>query len=127
MNIPSPTQITITMLPENEEHGLYLVVDEALAQAGIVVLLKEEKHTTYGSTVSQHSYTEKCITLVLATAATPTVIKDIADLVVTGLILGFTVRGEIDLGERTINNMQSMLEPDEERKLEVHYPLQELQ
>ena len=33
-------------------------------------------------------------------------IDDLAYLVKIGLILGFVVRGEIDLGERVINNLQ---------------------
>jgi hypothetical protein len=36
---------------------------------------------------------------------TPGQIEEIAYLVKTGLILGFVVRGEIDLGERMINNL----------------------
>ena len=46
------------------------------------------------------------LTLTLSAPATVGQIDDIAYLVKIGLTLGFVVRGEIDLGERVINNLE---------------------
>ena len=51
------------------------------------------------------THQEKRLTLALYAPATVGQIDDIAYLVKIGLILGFMVRGEIDLGGRVINNL----------------------
>ena len=48
----------------------------------------------------------KRLTLALSAPVTPEQIEEIAYLVKIGLILGFVVRGEIDLGERVMNNLE---------------------
>jgi hypothetical protein len=49
---------------------------------------------------------EKHLTLALSAPVTTKQIDEIAYLVKIGLILGFVVRGEIDLGERVIHNLE---------------------
>ncbi len=102
MNTSSPTQITILLNPENEEHALYLI-GESFTSATFTVVDTQEERVTWG-TVFVLTHKEKRLTLALSVPVTVKQIDDIAYLVKTGLVLGFVVRGEIDLGERTIHN-----------------------
>jgi hypothetical protein len=72
--------------------------------ARIAILATDEMQNTYG-TIFTIFYTEKRITMALSAPVTPAHIKDIADLVSIGVILGFVVKGEINLGTHIINNV----------------------
>jgi hypothetical protein len=102
MSIPSPTQITIFLNPENEEHALYLI-GESFTSTTFTVVDTMEEQVAWG-TVFVLTHKEKRLILALSAPATVEQIEDIAFLVKTGLILGFVVRGEVDLGSRVINN-----------------------
>jgi hypothetical protein len=103
MSVPSPTQITVFLNPEDEEHALYLI-GESFISTTFTVIDTQEEQVTWGS-VFVLTHQEKRLTLALSAPVTTGQIDDIADLVKIGLILGFVVRGEIDLGERVINNL----------------------
>ncbi len=103
MSAPSPTQITVFLNPEDEEHALYLI-GESFPPTTFTIIDTQEEQVTWG-TVFVLTHQEKRLTLALSTPATVGQIDDIAYLVKIGLILGFAVRGEIDLGERVINNL----------------------
>jgi len=103
MSTLSPTQITVLLTPENEEHALYLI-GESFTSTTFTVVDTREEQVTWG-TIFVPTHKEKRLTLALSAPVTPKQIEGIAYLVTIGLILGFVVRGEIDLGERTINNL----------------------
>ena len=103
MNTSSPTQITILLNLEHEEHALYLI-GESFTSTTFAVVDTQEELVTRG-TVFVLTHKEKRLTLALSVPVTVKQIEEIANLVTIGLILGFVVRGEIDLGERTINNL----------------------
>jgi hypothetical protein len=98
-----PTQMTIFVKPANEQHALYLI-GESLTETAFTIVNTQEEQVSLGD-IFRLSLKEKRITLALAAPLTPRQIEDIAFLVTTGLILGFVIRGEIDLGERVINTM----------------------
>ena|SRR5438270_9508569 len=104
MSAPSPTQITLMLKPKNEEHALYLIGESFITSTFTVVDTQEEQ-VSWG-TVFVLTYKEKRLTLALSAPVTVKQIEDIAHLVATGLILGFVVRGEIDLDERVIHNFR---------------------
>jgi len=104
MSSPSPTQITVFLNPEDEEHALYLI-NESFTSTTFTVVDTQEEQVTWGI-VFVLTHKEKRLTLALSAPATLGQIEDIAYLVKKGLILGFVVRGEIDLGERVINNLE---------------------
>ena len=103
MSALSPTQITIFLNPEDEEHALNLI-GESFPPTTFTIIDTQEEQATWG-TVFVLSHQEKRLILTLSAPATVGQIDDLAFLVKTGLILGFVVRGEIDLGERVINNL----------------------
>jgi hypothetical protein len=103
MSTPSPTQITVLLNPEDEEHALYLI-GEFFTSTTFTVIDTQEEQVTWG-TVFVLTHKEKRLTLALSAPVTPGQIEEIAYLVKIGLILGFVIRGEIDLGERVINNV----------------------
>ena len=103
MSTPSPTQITIFLNPEDEEHALYLI-GESLSSTTLTIIDTQEEQVTWGS-VFVLTHKEKRLTLALSALVTVIQIEEIANLVTIGLILGFVVRGEIDLGGRVINNL----------------------
>lgn len=102
MGTSSPTQIVVLLNPENEEHALYLI-GESFTSTTFTVVDTQEERVTWG-TVFVLTHKENRLTLELSAPVTSKQIEDIAYLVTIGLILGFVVRGEIDLGERTIHN-----------------------
>jgi hypothetical protein len=103
MSTLSPTQITVFLNPENEEHALYLI-GESFTSTTFTVVDTREEQVTWGS-VFVLAHKEKRLTLAFSAPVTVKQIEKIASLVTTGLILGFVVRGEIDLDERVINNL----------------------
>jgi hypothetical protein len=104
MSTPSPTQITVLLNPKNEEHALYLI-GESFTSTTFTVTDTQEEQVRWG-TVFVLTHKEKRLTLALSAPVTPKQIEEIASLVTIGLILGFVVRGEIDLGGRVINNLE---------------------
>ncbi len=103
MSTPAPTQITVFLKPEDEEHALYLIGD-SIAPTTLTIVDTQEESVKWG-TVFKLVYQEKRVTLELSTPVTQKHIEEISILVTIGLIFGFVVRGEIDLGERSINNV----------------------
>ena len=104
MSIPSPTQLFVFLNPEDEEHALYLI-GESFTSTALTIVDTQEEQVPWG-TVFVLIHKEKRLTLALSAPVTPEQIEEIAYLVKTGLILGFVVRGEIDLNERVINNLE---------------------
>ncbi len=104
MSIPSPTQLIVFLNPENEEHALYLI-SESFTTTALTIVDAQEEQVPWG-TVFVLIHKEKRLTLALSAPVTPEQIEEIAYLVKIGLILGFVVRGEIDLGERVMNNLE---------------------
>ena len=102
MSIPSPTQIAVFLNPEDEEHALYLI-GESFTSTTFTIVDTQEEQVRWG-TVFVLKHKEKRLTLALSAPVTPKQIEEIASLVTIGLILGFVVRGEIDLGGRVIHN-----------------------
>jgi hypothetical protein len=98
-----PTQIVVFLNPADEEHALYLIGESLTATAWTIVDTQEEE--VFWGDIFRLSRKEKRIMLALSAPVTPRQIEDIANLVTIGLILGFVVRGEIDLGESVINNL----------------------
>jgi len=99
----SPTHIIVFLNAENEVHARYLL-SESFSSTALTLVNTQEEQVTWG-TVFTLTYKEKRLTLALSAPVTPGQIEDIAYLVKTGLIMGFVVRGDIDLGERMINNL----------------------
>jgi hypothetical protein len=104
MSAQSPTQITVFLNPEDEEHALYLI-GESFPPTTFTITDTQQEQVTWGS-VFVLTHQEKRLTLAFSAPATVGQIDDIAYLVKIGLILGFVVRGEIDLGGRVINNLE---------------------
>jgi hypothetical protein len=104
MSLHSPTYLVLFLKPENEEHAMYLIGESFSSTALTLVDVKEEQVTT--GTVFVLIHKEKELTLALDKPITPKQIEEIAFLIKIGLILGFVVRGEIDLGERVIHNLK---------------------
>ena len=103
MGTPSPTQITVFLKPSDEEHALYLI-GESFTSTTFTILDTTQEPVTWGS-VFVLTHQEKRLTLALSAPVTIEQLDDIAYLVKIGLILGFVVRGEIDLGGQVINNL----------------------
>jgi hypothetical protein len=104
MSLHSPTYLAIFLKPENEEHALYLI-GEALPAIVYTIEDIREEQVTWGK-VFVLIHNEKCLTLALSAPITSKQIEEIAYLVKIRLILGFVVRGEIDVGESVINNLK---------------------
>ncbi len=104
MSLHSPTDIFVFLKPENEEHALYLI-GESFTSTVFTIVDTQEEQITWG-TVLVLKHKGKRLTLALSAPVTPKEIEEIAYLVKIGVILGFVVRGEIDLGERVINNLE---------------------
>lgn len=91
MSTPSPTQITVFLNPEDEEHALYLI-GEFLPTTTFTIIDTQDEHVTWGS-VFVLTHQEKRLTLALSAPATVGQIDDLASLVKIGLISGFVVKG----------------------------------
>lgn len=77
---------------------------ESFLPTALTLVESQEEQVTWG-TVFTLTHTEKRLTLAQRAPGTTGQFEEIAYLVKTGLILGFVVRGEIDVGERPINNL----------------------
>ena len=95
-----PTLLIVHLLPDHEE-GTRYHLDETLTTAGIAYHLiaeLEERVPLEGSAPFVVMHNEKRMVLALRAPLDSKAIGDIAQLVTTGLILGFIVKGEIALG-----------------------------
>jgi hypothetical protein len=94
-----PTLLIVYLRPAYDEGARYHI-DETLTTAGIVYHLiaeLEERVPLEGSAPFVVTHTEKRMIFALRAPLDPKTIGDIAQLVTTGLILGFVIKGEIAL------------------------------
>jgi len=103
------TLLIVSLHPDHDEETCYHV-DEALTTAGIAyhLITEFEKRVSLESAVPfVYTYIEKHMVFALHAPLPPKVIDAMAILVTTGLILGFTVKGEIVLDDElgVINNL----------------------
>lgn len=106
MSSSPTTHLLLFLRSEEEEHALYFVTGEIFIEREVIVVEALEDHHLYPiASPFLIPLKEKRITLALAIPPTPKHINEIADLVATGLLLGFLIREEIDLDGRIINNL----------------------
>ena len=109
MNEHPPTLLIVYLLPAHDEATRYYI-DETLSMAAItyqIIAEFEERVPLEGVAPFVFTLHEKHLVFMLHAPLDPDVIDDIAQLVTTGLILGFVVKGEIALGGEVgvINNL----------------------
>jgi hypothetical protein len=109
MNEHPPTLLIVYLRPDHVKETCYHI-DEALTTAGITYRLiaqQDERVSLESAAPFVITHIEKRLVFALHTSLAPGVIDDMAQLVTTGLILGFAVKGEIVLdGEiGVINNL----------------------
>ncbi len=95
-----PTLLIVYLHPDRDEGARYHI-DETLTMAAIVYTIiaeTEERVSLEGSAPFVVTHHEKRLVFALGAPLDPRAIGDIAQLVTTGLILGFVVKGEIALG-----------------------------
>jgi hypothetical protein len=104
-----PTLLIIYLRPDHDEAARYHI-DEMLTTAGItsrVIAQRAERVSLESAAPFVITHHEKTIVFALHAPLDPKAIDDIAQLVTTGLIFGFVVKGEIVLGGEVgvINNL----------------------
>src|SRR5258708_39280411 len=104
-----PTLLIVYLRPDYEE-GTRYHINETLSTTGIAYRLiaqQEERVSLEGTAPFVLTHNEKRLVFALRAPLDPKAINDIAQLVTTGLILGFVVKGEIALGGEVgvINNL----------------------
>ena len=104
-----PTLLIIYLRPDYEEGARYHI-NETLTMAGIAsrLIAEPEERVSLESAASfVITHHEKRMVFALRAPLDPKAIDDIAQLVTTGLILGFVVKGEIALGSEVgvFNNL----------------------
>jgi hypothetical protein len=104
-----PTLLIVYLRPAHDEGARYHI-DETLTTAGIAYRLiaeLEERVPLEGSAPFVVIHTEKLMVYALRAPLDQQAIDDMAQLVTTGLLLGFVVKGEIALGGEVgvINNL----------------------
>ncbi len=104
-----PTLLIVYLLPEQDE-GAHYHIDETLSTAGIVshlIARQEERVSLEGTAPFVFTHVERRLVFALHAPLDPKSTDAIAQLVTTGLILGFVVKGEILLGSEVgvINNL----------------------
>jgi hypothetical protein len=109
MSEHTPTLLIIHLNPEKQEGACYHL-DETLTTAGIaysLIVSQEERVSLEGSAPFVITHHEKRMVFALCAPLDPKAIDEMAQLVTTGLILGFVVKGEIALGGEVgvINNL----------------------
>jgi hypothetical protein len=95
-----PTLLIVYLRPDHDEGARYHI-DETLTTAGIAYgLIAQQKERVSLESAAPFVITHNEMRLVFALRAPlyPKAIDDLAQLVMTGLILGFVVKGEIALG-----------------------------
>ncbi len=109
MNENTPTLLIVSLQPGKDEGARYHI-DEMLTTAGIAystISEQEERVTLEGTAPFVVTHSEKRVVFALRAPLDPRIIDDIAGLVAIGIILGFVVKGEIELGGEVgvINNL----------------------
>jgi hypothetical protein len=109
MNEPLPTLLIIYLCPEHDEEAHYYVI-ETLTTAGIAYRLIAERVqlvSLQNAALIDITHAEKQLAFSLSVPIGPEVIYALAQLVTTGLIFGFAIKGEITLGGAVgvINNL----------------------
>ncbi len=104
-----PTLLIVYLHPDHDEETCYHV-NEALTTAGITYRLiaeLDERVSLESAAPFVITHIEKRMVFALHTSLAPKVIENMAQLVTTGLILGFIVKGEIALEDEmgVINNL----------------------
>jgi hypothetical protein len=109
MSEHTPTLLIVYLHPDKDEGARYHI-DETLTMAAIaysIITEQDERVSLEGSAPFVVTHHEKRLVFALRAPLDPKAIGDIAQLVVTGLIFGFVVKGEIALGGEVgvINNL----------------------
>ncbi len=104
-----PTLLIVYLRPAHDEVALFHL-DEVLTVAGIeyrLIAQQEERVSLESAAPFIFSHHEKRTVFALRAPLDPRAIEDLARLVMTGLILGFVVKGEIAMGGEigVINNL----------------------
>lgn len=104
-----PALLIVYLRPDHDEGARYHI-DKTLTTAGIashIIAQQEERVSLESAAPFVLTHAEKRIVFALRAPLDPKAIDDIAQLVTTGLILGFVVKGEIALGGKVgvINNL----------------------
>jgi hypothetical protein len=104
-----PTLLIVYLLPSHNEDALSHF-DQALTVAGIgyrLIAQQEERASLESAAPFIITHIEKRMVFALYASLAPKVIDDMAQLVTTGLILGFAVKGEIVLDSKVgvFNNL----------------------
>jgi hypothetical protein len=104
-----PTLLIVYLRPNHEEGARYHI-DETLTIAGIAYRLiaqQEECVSLDSAAPFVITHVEQRMVFALLAPLDPKTIDDMAQLVTTGLIIGFVVKGEIALGGEVgvINNL----------------------
>jgi hypothetical protein len=105
-----PPTLLIIYLCHAHDEGALFHLHETLTTAGIVYRLiaqQEERVSLESAVPFIFTHNEKRMVFALHAPLDPQAIEDLAQLVMTGLILGFVVKGEIVLGGEVgvINNL----------------------
>ena len=104
-----PTLLIVYLRPDQGASAHYHI-DETLTAAGIpyrFLALQEERVQLESDTPFVVTHLEKRVVFVLSAPLDPKAIENLAQMVMTGLILGFIIKGEIALGGAVgvINNL----------------------
>jgi hypothetical protein len=104
-----PTLLIVYLRPDHEEGARYHI-DETLTTAGIAYRLiaqQEERVSLESAAPFVITHNEKRMVFALRAPLDPKAIDEMTQLVTTGLIFGFAVKGEIALGGEVgvINNL----------------------
>ncbi len=109
MSEHTSTLLIVYLHPDKEEGARYHI-DETLTMAAIayrIIASQEERVSLEGSDPFVITHHETRMVFALCAPLDPKAIDDVAQLVTTGIILGFVVKGEIALGGEVgvINNL----------------------
>jgi hypothetical protein len=105
------TILTVFVHPDDVDHALYLIGEETLVQGGTTYTVQTGAEDQVALDMAPFMVPQRQTQLVFAleNPPTPHQIQQIAQEAATGLIYGFTVRGEINLGEGSfINNVEGL-------------------
>lgn len=104
------TLLTVFVHPDDVDHALYLI-GEILTQGGtLYTVLRSEEERISLDIAPPFAVTHRQKQLLFALESPPTAqqIHEFAGEAITGLIYGFLLKGEIDLGESLINNIHGL-------------------
>lgn len=106
------THLALLLRSDHEEYILNLLNEMLPDECFTPLNTSEETLFSRRAEPSTLSSQEKCITFALSVPLTSERIRDIAELVAVGLLLGFVVRGEIDMGKQVINTLGNLVGED---------------